>query len=289
MTGVELETPAPAVDATVVEPVIEVPAAADPPPVETPPEAVEPEPVNEPRGAVKELIELRKEVRDLRALAQDPAHQRLTPEIRQALAEGRILIGPPAGSKEAEAQRLSAVADKFGLTKQDANGAIVPDLDAARRVDSGIRDTVREEMRPLQEMTLRERATHHVNEAITYAEANGYDVETIRQAYAEVMGRPGGAELLSQPEVARQVWYSGVGRAVSAGKIPKGKAPAPAGEPARRDAPIPPTPGGRRAPGSSPIQLQAGIQAAYDLHKMDPAKGVDVKTMQKTRTGAVEL
>lgn len=288
IAGVELETPVTDPPAQVVDPPVADPPAPEPPPEQAAPDAPveEPPPAPEPRGAVKELIELRREVKELRTIAQDPALRQLTPELRQAIAEGRILVGPPAGSREAEAQRLSAVAEKFGLMKPDGTG---PDLEAARRVDSGIRDTVREEMRPVQEMTLRDKAAQHVAQAIAFAEANGYDVDTIRNEYATVMALPNGAQALSQPQFAEQVWFSAVGKAVSAGKVPKPKAAAPAAEPPTRVAPIPPTPGGRRAPGSSPIQLDPGIAAVYAAHKVDPNKGADPKTITRTPRGGVEL
>lgn len=273
---IELEA-GPAVDEPVVEtPAIETPAieaaAEETPAVEA---AVETpaEPAKKPTGLVAELIEERTSRKALeRRLSEvQPLLQRLTPELQAAILEGRALAQPPVNHKEAETQRLTAVAERYGLFKTDAAGNQMPDLETASRVDGGIRQTVREELAPMQQQTLAERATTNVQKALAFAEANGYDVDTVRETYEDVLRQPNGAAMIADPNVAKTVWFQALGRATASGKTPKPAAAATALAAAK-----PPVVGsegaGKRTPGQASVRLSPQIQKIYKENGIDPTK-----------------
>lgn len=250
----------------------------------------------EPTGAVKELIDLRKTTADLRTqldqLQRDPVLTRMTPEMRQAVLEGRIVVGPPAGSREAEAQRLTAVADRYGLYKVDAQGNQVPDLEAAERVDAGIRQTVREEMAPLQTRTLQQQAQANINAAWD-ASVSKLPADAREIVHAEItalMGTPNAAQLLSQPAVLQAAIDKAIGSAFRAGKLTVAQVAAAAaggGAPTAEPSPAPAT--GRRAPGQAAIQLSAPVAAVYKNAGIDPAKSFSSTLKPTTNPHAIEL
>lgn len=201
----------------------------------------------------------------------EPLLQRLTPELQQAILEGRALTAPPVNTREVESQRLTQVAEKFGLFKTDADGNQVPDLDTAKRVDAGIRDVVREEVAPLRQESASDKATQNLRTALTFAEANGYDVDTVRETYEDVLRQPNGAAMLADPNVAKTVWFQALGRMTAAGKAPAPK-PAAAAPAAAVKPPVIPAEGGRRAPGQAAVRLSPQIQKVYKDNGIDPTK-----------------
>lgn len=289
-------------DATIETPGLVAEASADAEPVEEaePAEGAAPAetPRRKPSGAVAELIALRREKQQLQARVQqfesNPVLQRLTPDMQQAALEGRLTIQPPQGSREAEERRLTAVADKFGLYRTDAQGQQVPDLDTAKRVAAGIRDIVKEEIAPVRYATLADKANANVHEAVRAATAAKYPDEAVNIIKAEfhgVLSNANGAEMLSQPEVAMRVWDAAVGRAVREGAmtVAQGAKALAQGAPAMpaggHPAVVLADATGRRGNAAS-IQLSPQLQSVYAAHGIDPAKTKAPKVDQR---GHMEL
>lgn len=276
---------------------IDLTAPAPPEPAPAPVAAPEPEPVAEPApepeavveapaapiaaapqkpgGMLGELIAERKERKELadrlRQYEADPVLQRLTPDVRQALAEGRLVVAPPKSNPEAERERLTDIASRYILYKVDAAGNQTPDLDAAARVDKGIRETVREEMAPLTHMTLSQKAVHYTSIAVDHATKTmgPEQAAVVREEYERILQQPNGAQMLSQPEVAKTVWKQAIGTLHERGLLTGAKPPAPARvDPA---APVIAPVTGRRAPQAA-IQLSPALQQVYKNHGLDPAK-----------------
>lgn len=287
---VDLTGPAPVADpappAEVVEEVPAVEAAAEEvaePVVEPPADPAAPAPKPK-RGMLEELIDERKERRELskrlEAYERDPVMQRLTPEVRQAIAEGRLVVAPPQANPDAERQRLASVAERYGLYKLDDKGERTPDLETAKRVDAGIRETVREEIAPIQNMTLAQKATHYTNIAIEHATKTmgAEQAAIVKEEYEKILGQPNGAAMLAQKEVAETIWRQAMGELVIRGKYVAPKAAAPAkADPA---APVIPPVTGRRAPQAS-IQLNPALQRVYKDHGLDPTKTPSAAAMPK--------
>ena len=170
----------------------------------------------------------------------------------------------------------------------------MPDLEAAARVDQWGREIVHEAIAPVRHMTLRDKAMGNVNAALQFAEQNGFDVDTVRETYGEVLNQPNGAELLSQAEVATTVWHQAIGRAVTAGKLPKPKTPAAAApavpaKPATPAAIITEAPG-RRGPAAAAIRLSPALEKVYRDHGIDPAKAPSAtKTFETDKNGDIIL
>jgi hypothetical protein len=275
---VDLETletstePPPAEPAAVAEP---EPAAEPEPVVETEPEVAAAAPAPEPApkkhtGAVAELIENRRLLKEtkerLARYEQDPALQRITPEMRQAILEGRVQVAPPQQTADLERSRLEAVAKQLGLLKPDNT----PDLDAASRVDQFVRGAVRAEVAPIEHRSLATVAEKNVEAAVAYATAQKYTPETIaeiRSAFQAVLGQPNGPKLLSDAKLAEEFWHSTVGRLVSQGKFNK--------QAAKEDAPpvVVTEPAGRRAPSTAAPALSPALQAVYKSRGLDPGTG----------------
>lgn len=231
----------------------------------------------QPSGAVAELIALRQEKKQLAARLQQfessPVLQRLTPEIQQAILDGRVSIAPPQASREAEQERLKSVAETLQLYKVDAGGNTIPDLDAAKRVSSFVRSEVQAEVAPVRHLTLSEKANDNVTRAVAYAEANGLDVDIVKDEFLTILAQPNGAEMLSQQKIARQVWRGAVGRMHEEGKLTKAeKKAAAAGPTEKAPAAIITEPTGRRASASQGIQLSPALQRVYAEHGLTPGK-----------------
>lgn len=230
----------------------------------------------QPSGAVAELIALRLEKKQLAQRLQQfessPVLQRLTPEIQQAIMDGRVSIAPPQASREAEQERLKGVAETLQLFKVNAQGETVPDLDAAKRVSSFVRQEVQAEVAPVRHMTLSEKANDNVTRAVAYAEANGLDVDIVKDEFLAILAQPNGAEMLSQQKIARQVWRGAVGRMHEEGKLTKAEKKAAAAGPEKAPAAIITEPTGRRASASQGIQLSPALQRVYAEHGLTPGK-----------------
>jgi hypothetical protein len=291
------ETP---VEAATVEPGITPAEPLEPEAVAEPEPEPAPDPApqrQEPRGAVKELIETRRLAQQLQEqLAQyqrDPALQRMTPEIRQAIAEGRVIVKPAPTQADVEQERLAAQAKELGLVKEDGT----PDLDAARRVDGVIRRTVSEVVAPiqhqaqqLQSMTMQERANATMQAIWTEAQARGISADALAIADAEfrqMMAQPNAELMLSQREIADTVFQRAMGKAFMLGKLQT---------PAAAPAPKPKTPaiiteaGGKRGPAAAAIQLSPGVAAVYSNAGMDPTKAPSAAAnLKRDPRGGVEL
>lgn len=273
---IDLTAPAPPDPAPVAasepEPVVEASPEAEAV-VEEPATTVAAAPPK-PGGMLGELIAERKERKELadrlRQYEADPVLQRLTPDVRQAIAEGRLVVAPPKANPDAERERLTDIASRYILYKVDANGVQTPDLDAAARVDKGIRETVREEMAPLTHMTLSQKAVHYTNIAIDHAtKTMGPDqAAVVREEYESMLRQPNGAQMLSQPEVARTVWKQAIGTLHERGLLSGAKPPAASPVTA---APVIAPVTGRRAPQAA-IQLSPALQQVYRNHGLDPTK-----------------
>ena len=276
------------------EPVAE--AVAELPAEEAAPEEdaeAEPEPAPAPErkhtGAVAELIENRKALK-----AEREARQQLQSQLRRVeedMREGRLFRQAPKPREEVQQDALAGVAKRLNLYTQDAAGNRVPDLEAAGRVDGYIREAVREQVAPVQQMTLHDKAMANVRTALEYADANGYDVDAIRDTYAEVLQQANGAQMLSQPEVATTVWHQAVGRAVAAGKLPRQRQAATGTEPTtkpRTPAAIVTESGGRRAPSVAALKLAPALAKVYKDHGIDPEK-TQLSTYKTDRNGDIEL
>jgi len=259
------------------EPAQEETPAAEATPAEEPAAAAEPEPAPEkkPNGLLAELIEERKA---RRALEQQITHyapvlQRLTPEMQQAILEGRVLAEPPKSNREAERERLAAVAEQVGLYKVE-NGQRVPDLDAAKRVDGLIRSTVREEVAPMQHQAAFDVARKHYAEALNVAANYSPDVQAVvKEEFDALLSMPNGAQMLRDGKVAMRAWDAAIGRAVREGKLTPAQGAAATAAAAKPSTPpaIPADTTARRAPGQAAIRLSPALQKVYRDHGLDPA------------------
>lgn len=237
----------------------------------------------QPRGAVAELIALRREKKVLAERLQqfesNPVINRLTPEVQQAIMEGRLQIAPPQGSREAEHARLTDVAQTLQLYKVDAQGNTVPDLEAASRVSNFVRTEVRQAVEPVRQSTLAEKAQHNVKLAIQHAEQNGLDVDIIREEFLTVLQQPNGPQMLAQQNIAKQVWRAAVGRMHEEGRLTKkeAKAAVAAGPDGKTPAAVVIEPSGRRGSAGTGIQLSPALQRVYQDNGMDPSKSFTAK------------
>jgi len=274
----ELRTDPPPADVVApVLPTVASEAVPEPVAIVASPEAgpepvVEPEPaadvVEKPRkpGMLEELIETRTRLKQaeghLKSLS--PVLSRLTPEVQEAIAEGRLVVQPRQAAPDAERERLKSVAETLGLLKADNT----PDIDAARRVDTYVQGTVKQHVAPLHHASLTGQAKVNVDKALAFATEHGYDVDTVRETFMDVLNQPNGAAMLAQAKVAETVWFQAVGRATAAGKLPTKAAPVKAATPA---AVITEGTGRRGAPASS-VQLSPQLAKVYRDNGMDPAK-----------------
>lgn len=274
------------------EPQAATPAGEEPPAAEGEASAVEepPPPVEAKvhRGAVAELIEKRTAVRELSTRIQqfenDPAIQRLTPEVRQALLEGRIVVTPPKTNADVERDRLTKLAERLDLRRADGT----PDTDAAARVGSVIRDEVQEIVKPVvqhQQQTIQDRtravAADNIDKAVAAAKANGWDEAFVRQEYEAAAAL--NPQLVANPNVAMQLWHTTVGKLHAAGKLPAAKAPPPSDGRAPAAAPVIAEAPGRRAPATA-TTLTAKQKQVYQEHGLDPAKAYST-----TLSGPIDL
>lgn len=255
-------TPEPEIDTSALE--------REPAPVVV---AAEPEPKAQRTGVLAEMIEHRTVRKQLETERQNlaPVLSRLTPELQQAIVEGRIIVKPQATSTDARNDQLGTMAKELHLYTEDANGNKVPDVDAAARVDKVIRERVNEGIAPMQQMTLNKDAQANIDKALAFATEHGYDLDTIRDTYANALRAPNGAAMVANAEVATELWYSAIGRATAAGKMPKATKAAPAAERDVRPAAIVAESTGRRGPIAG-VQLTPAMSAIYKQHGMDPAK-----------------
>ena len=291
---IDLEAPAPAAapaaaaePAVVVEPAAAPVAAAEPVVVEDP--AAEPEPAARGR-MLEELIEHRTERRRLeKQFAHlSPVLERLTPDVQRAILEGRIQLQPPAAAPDQRREQLQQRAERLRLYTVNDAGDKVYDLDAAARVEQEIRDVAKEVVAPYEQQTLTGQATANLQKALDFATANGYDVATIEATYREVLAQPNGAAMVADPKVAETIWYQAVGRAVSNGKLPKGKAaPAPAAPAV--PAAIVTDPAGRRGPAVAAITLSPGLQRVYRENGVDPTKTITATTPINYNSTSIDL
>lgn len=244
--------------------------------------ALEPEPAAvvapvkaEKTGVLAEMIEHRTVRKQLETEKQAwaPVLSRLTPEMQQAIVEGRVLVKPAATTTEGRNEQLEATAKRLDLYKDDGAGNRVLDTGAAAKVESYVRDTARAEVAPLKQEALNKEAQYNLNVAVGAAKAHGYDdegVAIIRQTFENALRAPNGAAMLANADVSKQLWFSGVGQATAAGKMPKATKAAPV---ERQGAPtaIVAEATGRRGP-TAGVQLTPAVQAIYKQHGMDPAK-----------------
>lgn len=242
-------------------------------PAEGQPEGQTPPPAPH-RGAVAELIQNRKALRE-----EKESRLRLEGElaaIRRQIDSGQLLQRPQQNPTEVEQQRLTATAQRLGLVKQDGT----PDLEAAGRAEAWARDVVRQEVEPLRNLTLQDKATLHVNYAVEHARKSGLGdeaVQIIGDAYRQVLQQPNGAQVLSQKEVAEAIWYQGLGRAAAAGKLTPTQMQQAVAQPQQGTTPPNPAPAvGRRATGAA-LQLSPAVQRVYADAGLDPTKGYSAK------------
>lgn len=240
------------------EPVIEAAAEAEP----------DPEPLKKPvHGAVAELIQNRTLVKEYKrkAAEDEPILSRLTPEMRAAITEGRVMVTPKATSTEQRNEQLEGTAKELRLHKAD--GTL--DTEAAGLVERYVEKKAREAVAPLTQAALEKEAHANVTTAIQYATDQGYDVETVRETFINALRAPNGAAMVANPDVAKQLWYNAVGQAVSAGKLPKGKAVA---ETEKKSTPaIAAESTGRRGP-SAGLTLSPALAKVYKDNGLDPNK-----------------
>lgn len=271
--------------------------APDPEPAPAPEPEPAPEPAPEPEPAPKqeptpdpaaeaaafkaEMIAERTErkliAKQLKELQDDIRSGKLAPQA------------PPTPAAELERQHLEDVAKRLGLYAKDANDQVVPDLEAAKRVDGFVRDTVRAEVAPVRHTTLADKAAYNRQVAIQHATTHlSADVaEIVRQEFDDLLGNPNGAELLAQEKVARTVWRQALGRAVEEGKMTSAAAKAAAKADPPPPAPSPAT--GRRGPTAS-ITLTPAQQRVYRDAGIDPSKtATATKPMVMDRTGGIAL
>lgn len=281
------------------EPVVEPAAepAAEPEAVVAEP-AAEPEAVAEPApeekpkgGMLADLIATRERAKKAETALKSlqPVLDRLTPDIAQAIQEGRVVVRPPQSQPDAERERLTQVAQDLGLFKTDNS----PDLEAAARVDKYVRGTVsgvmQQKVAPLEAMTLEDRANKTIAEVWSRTMVNvGEEAAAIvRAEFADAMGQQNARHLLSQREIVETVIERGLGKAVLAGKL---SSPAPAPKKAAQPAAIITETGGRRAPASAAIQLSPKLQEVYRNAGLDPAKGAFNSELKvDPKTGGVQL
>lgn len=221
-------------------------------------------------GLLAEMIEHRTVRKQLENERQQlaPVLSRLTPELQAAIAEGRVTVRPQATTSEARTTQLEAVAKRLDLYKDDGQGNRVPDTAAAAKVDGYVRELTREAVAPLQQMTLNKDAQANIDTAMKFAEEHGYDLDTIRETYANALRAPNGAAMVANADVAKELWFSAVGRATSAGKMPK--APAVKADDGRPAAIVSESTG-RRGP-SAGVQLTPALAGVYKQHGLDPNK-----------------
>lgn len=242
------------------------------------------EPVTEPavataekpkhKGAVAELIARREETRLLRerlqSLENDPAIQRLTPEIKQAIAEGRIVVAPKPTPADTQTQALAKTAERLGLLKADGT----PDLEAASRVDGYVREVAHAAAAPAQQAILTQQADRNVAEAVRFATESGYGADTIaviRQTFENAKNAPNGAAMVANGEIAKELWFSALGKAEASGKLVKQPKKAAVTTGAPVTAPIVAEPTGKRTT-AAVVNLTPKVQALYKSHGIDPAK-----------------
>lgn len=256
------------IDTSAVAPVEPVAPAAEPA-IEAAAEPVV-EAVAEPdkpakKGLLEEMIEHRTVRKELERKFGElsPVLSRLTPELQQAVMDGRVVVRPMATTSDARREQLTKTAERLRLV--DADGK--PDLDAAERVDAEIRSVVRAEVAPLHQHDAMTAARENIAKAVAFATEHGYDVETVKSEYERALAAPNGATLVADPGVAEQLWYGAIGKATAAGKMPSKPAAA------RQAAPgaVIAEPGGRRSPGAS-VTLTPALAAVYKSNGMDPAK-----------------
>ena len=299
-TGAAVEEPAAEPAAAVEAAPAEEPAAAvEEPAADEPAPAAQPEPEKrKPTGAVGELMELRGAARELRSrlerYEQDPVLQRLTPEMRQAIAENRIVLAPPKTTADAERERLTKIAERLELRKADGT----PDLDAANKVGAVIREAVQEETRPaleraqsVERMMYADKARGNVDAAVAAAKTNGWSDEAqafVREQF-EAAAAMNPAVLLDQG-VAMEVWDATVGKLHRLGKIAPKAAEAPAKQAGRSAAaPIPPEPTGKRGPAAAHLTVSPAVAAVYRQNGMDPAKSFTAQKGTIDMSNGMEL
>jgi hypothetical protein len=242
-----------------------------------------------------ELIAERTARRDAeRRLSQfesNPVLQRLTPEVQQAILEGRVQIAAPEATRAAEQERLRSVAETLQLYKLDANGQHVPDLDAAKRVSQFVRSEVQAEVAPVRQMSLAEKARVNVDKAVAYASQHGLDVDIVKDEFLTILTQPNGPEMLSDAKIAKQVWRVAVGRMHEEGKLTAKEAKkAAAAVPATTTpAAIISEPTGRRASAASAITLSPGLQRVYAEHGVNPAKSFTASRPSLNLHGPIDL
>jgi hypothetical protein len=289
MSDIFLEGPEPAAPepapAPAAEPVAE-PIAAAPEPEPEP--AAEPEPAPEPAAApaaepkaakgsmLQDLIAARKEAKEAKQALQtlQPVLSRMTPEVAQAIKEGRVVIKPQQSQPEAERARLEQVATDLGLFKADNT----PDTEAAERVSRYVRSEVNQRVAPVERVTLEDKANKTIA-AVWTNHAKGLSEDAlaiVREEFDAAMAMPNAAQALSQPEIAETVMQRALGRAYTMGKLTGTPAPAPAKK--QTPAAIITEPGGRRAPSAAAITLTPTQQAVYRNHGLDPSKASSATT-----------
>jgi hypothetical protein len=232
---------------------------------------------HKPRGAVKELMELRRESKQLKE--QYEATQRELQAFRQGMAEGRILTAPPRPQADVERQALEATAKRLNLVKQDANGQQVYDLEAASRVRDWVKDEVRQEIAPIRNQTLAGQARANIDEAVTWARTAGYSEEEqgiIRDTFEADLQRPNGAGFVAQATVAKMIFERAMGRVQlhrqnAQNGTPTSRPRVAASAPSSTPPPVPVEPGGRRGP--APTALNETFQRIYRDSGLDPTKG----------------
>lgn len=201
-------------------------------------------------------------------------YQQKVQEYERALMDGRLVakqMAPEPTPDEQEQVKLKKTADRLRLYSIDDKGAKVYDWDAARAVQQEIREAAREQVAPLQQMTLEQRADKNIADVWSRAASDGIPAEVLNTIVAAefraVMGQQNAAQMLSQPEIVETVFERALGKAFRAGKLTSTGAPKP-----KAPAAIITEPSGRRGPASAAVQLSPAIESIYRSHGIDPAK-----------------
>lgn len=246
------------------------------------------DPADKPKvnGVMAEMIEHRTVRKQLeKQLTQlQPVLSRLTPEMQEAIAEGRVAVKPRATSTDQRNDQLEATAKRLRLVKADGT----PDTEAAGLVDSYVREVAQAAVAPYQQMTLADKAQQNITTAVEYAKANGYDVDTIKETLENALRAPNGAAMLANPDVAKELWFSAVGRAEAMGKGRKVVPAAGVTDPAKKTpAAVVTESTGRR--GAAGIALSPALAKVYKDHGVDPTKSFSATKPNLDFSQGIEL
>lgn len=285
MTTEVVDTPRPGeieIDVLGTEPAKE--PAAEPAAIVAEPAA---EPAAEPEPEKKETLfsemvehrTVRKQLERERAELA-PVLSRLTPELRQAIADGRVMVKPLASNSDERKQQLTQRAKRLRLYTTDAQGNQVPDLDAAQRVEAEIRSVAQEIVQPFKDMSLQQQAQHNVDVALSHAKQHGFDEEIVKEVFLSAPHA-----VLADPKLAETLWTQALGIMAQRGKLTTTGAAVKPEE--KKPVAVISEPTGRRAP-SNGIVLSPALAQVYKNNGVDPNKTFTA-THKVDFSGAIEL